>query len=124
MAGPQLKYARGPPVGLLSNVGANRFPLYKAINLSSGLTREGLAIVCVRERSKCVNKDIRLFCHVTVILHYFLLNLSLIRPIFSFHFSLFKISSLKTRHNAPLPGQCHRASGFDLSLIMLIAVDL
>lgn len=34
------------------------------------------------------------------------------------------IYSLKIQHNALLSGQCHDASGSDLSLIMLIAVDL
>lgn len=44
------------PVGLLFNVGANRFQLYRTINLSSGLTRETWAPVgvCV-----CINHCLR-----------------------------------------------------------------
>lgn len=94
MAGPKLKYARGPPVGLLSNVSANRFPLYKAINLSSGLTREGWPRACVcararvreKERSRCVNKEIPIFlsrdCFIASLHFRLFLFLSLFFPSF------------------------------------------
>lgn len=120
VAGPRSARRPQAVTGLRSNVSANRFQLFKAIHLSSGLTRERWA------SARTVTNAIT-FLYVTFTALLFLDESAsgCFRVFCSIFFCIFFYhAAYKFNMHALLSGQCHVSSGSDLKLIMQIAVDL